>query len=298
MSKGYSLKDFTSWKTGGTCALLIAPHTVSEAVDFLHCCREHQKQFYILGGGTNLLVADGYTDKAVIYTGHIKQMCPRHTDDGCEIEVDCGCTTKMLLAYAFQHCLGGVEFLTGIPGTIGGALFGNAGGRSDYGFNAIVAEITTINNKFGLQVYKKEDMRWQYRSCPVNKSDLMIVSCRLTLRHSDKSMIVSNIRKFANLKKGQPIGKATAGCVFKNPAEINLSAGKLIDNCGCRGMRFGGAMVSQSHANFIENIGNATSNDIYTLCEKCRAKVFEKYGVMLEYEIKFFGNVTKNGTTN
>lgn len=293
MSEGYSLKDYTSWKVGGTCSMFIAPHTVEEACEILKCCKEANRELFILGGGTNVLVADGYNDVAVLYTGHIKGIKARELDNGyTELNVACGCTTKEIIAYALEHSLTGVEFLTGIPGTVGGALYGNAGGRAETGFNAIVNEITVVASDCSLRKYGKERIRWQYRTCPVDKSDLMIVSCKLLLSKAPKQEIIENTRKFAELKKGQPIGKATAGCVFKNPT--GMSAGKLIDDAGCRGLQYGGASVSACHANFIENQDAATAEEIYELCEQCRKTVLKKYGVKLEYEIKFLGNFKKN----
>lgn len=273
--------------------MFVAPHTVSEACEILKCCKEANKEFFILGGGTNILVADGYNDVAVLYTGHIKGIKATKIDNELtELNVMCGCTTKELITYVIGHSLTGLEFLTGIPGTVGGALYGNAGGRSEVGFNEIVKEITTITSDCNMKKYCKDQLRWQYRSCPVDKKDIMIASCKLLLSKTSKQQITANIRKFANLKKGQPIGKATAGCVFKNPQ--GMSAGKLIDDAGCCGMKCGDAVVSASHANFIENRGTATAEEIYKLAELCRKAVFDKYGVMLEYEIKFLGNFEKN----
>ncbi len=272
--------------------MLTAPHTVSEAVDFLKCCKENSRSFYILGGGTNVLVVDGYIDTAVLYTGHIWKMCAADRGEYTEIEATCGCTTKQLLAYSLDSSLTGLEFLTGIPGTLGGALHGNAGGRSDYGFNRIVTEITTVDKNCTLRKYSRDELKWEYRQCPVDSDDLLIASCKMLLKKTDKSVVTSEIRKFAELKKGQPIGKATAGCVFKNPD--GFSAGKLIDEADCKGLRVGDAAVSATHANFIENTGRALSDDIFKLCEICREKVFEKFGVWLEYEIRFLGDFKKN----
>lgn len=292
MPEGYSLREFNSWKTGGSCALLIAPHTVDEAVDFLKCCKNEKRNVYVLGGGTNVLVADGFINAAVLYTGHIKGIKTVRRENFVEIEADCGCTTKQLLAFALENSLTGLEFLTGIPGTLGGALKGNAGGRSDDGFNRIITEITTIDKNFNARKYAGNEINWQYRQSPVDTEDLLIASCKMALLKAEKKQITDKIRSFADLKKGQPIGRATAGCVFKNPA--GGSAGKMIDECGCRGMKIGDAAVSSSHANFIENTGSASADEIYKLCELCRSKVLEKFGVKLEYEIRFIGDFKKN----
>ena len=110
----------------------------------------------------------------------------------------------------------------------------------------------------------------------------------MNLKRGDIESIRSRVRHFASLKKGQPFGKKTAGCVFKNP--FGTSAGKLLDSAGCKMMRVGDACVSPCHANFIENMGSASAHDIFSLGEKCRARVFDIYGVKLEYEICFFGS--------
>ena len=288
MLKGYSLKEFNSWHTGGKCSLIIAPHTVGEAIDFFTCCKNEHKDFYILGGGTNVLVAEGFIDKAVLYTGHIKKLSVTDKGDYTELDAACGCTTKQLIACALQNSLSGLEFLTGIPGTLGGALNGNAGGRSDKGFNRIVSEITTIDKNCQIKKYAPDEIMWRYRTCPVDTDDLLIASCKMILYKMPQENIIKEIRQYAELKKGQPIGRATAGCVFKNPQ--GYSAGRLLDECGCKGLAVRDAVVSESHANFIENKKNASSDDIFELINICRQKVYERFGVKLEYEIQFIGD--------
>jgi UDP-N-acetylmuramate dehydrogenase len=139
----------------------------------------------------------------------------------------------------------------------------------------------------------QSDFSWKYRTCPLDESrTALITSCVISLKRESRSDIFDRIKKYAAMKKGQPLGKKTAGCVFKNPE--GTSAGLLLDRSGCKGMRVGGAVVSASHANFIENEGNATSRDIFELCELCRETVYRDHGVYLEYEIKFLGSFKKD----
>jgi len=206
------------------------------------------------------------------------------------VSVESGFTTKDLLTFAINKNLTGLEFFTGIPGTVGGALWGNAGAGNE-GLKNVVSEIETIEKDGSIRVWSAEDLNWQYRKNPFNNSTFMITKCSFLLKEVSKDTIFKKIKEYSYSKKGQPLGKKTAGCVFKNPE--GHFAGSLLENSGCKGLRCGDAIVSSSHANFIENTGRASSSDIFNLSELCRSRVYAKYGVNLEYEIQFFGDFQK-----
>jgi len=287
LRKGYSLKDLTTWKAGGSCRDFAAPATPAEAKGLLAKLLGNKEPFYVLGGGSNVLIQDGMLDALVLHTGRLEQFVAEEKGNKIEVEVQAGLPVKKLLEFAVKNSLGGCEFLAGIPGTVGGALWGNAG-AAGIGFSETVTEIDTVEADGGARTWSVSELNWRYRSCPFDElGTAMIIGARLVMRHVEREEINKKIRGFSNLKKGQPIGKKTAGCIFKNPK--GHSAGKLLDEAGCKGMRVGAAAVSQSHANFIENDGDARASDIYKLCERCRARVLNAFGVKLEYEIRFIG---------
>lgn len=287
MFENYPLKEANTWGVGGSCRLFAAPDTPESARDLLAGRLKGGEPFYILGGGSNVLIQDGLLDALVLGTERLTGFEAAEKGGRVEITAGAGYPVKKLLEFAIRNRLGGFEFLTGIPGTLGGAIWGNAGAAGT-GFAGLVSEAGTIEADGSVRKWKNTELDWRYRSCPFpGAGTALVTEVRLVADHAEPDAIVERIRFFAGLKKGQPIGKKTAGCIFKNPD--GLAAGKLMDEAGCKGMRVGGAVVSGTHANFIENENNATARDIYELCEKCRELVLARQGVVLEYEIRFFG---------
>lgn len=290
MIEGYPLRDLNTWGVDGHCSAFAAPETAGEASLLLERCVSEKKDFYILGGGSNVLVQDGLLDALVIHTVKMDSLSIEDGGDKVRLQIGAGYSVRKLLAWAVESDWGGLEFLVGIPGTLGGALWGNAGAAGT-GFADLIESIDTLEPS-GPRTWKNEELCWQYRQCPLNrKVSRMITGATLILKRSQPETIHEKLRLFSDLRKGQPHGAKTAGCVFKNP--VGASAGRLIDQAGCKGMRVGGATVSEKHANFIENIGNASAQDIYTLGETCRERVFEQSGTELEYEVQFFGTFKK-----
>lgn len=293
MQRDHPLRDLNTWGVGGTCSTFDSPRTAEEASESVAAVLKQDLRLYVLGGGSNVLVSDGSIKASVIHTEKLDQISLRTAESGesIEIEAGAGVPVKKLLALSIDEGLGGLEFLTGIPGTLGGALWGNAG-ADGCGFSGLIKKAHAVDWN-GRKIILGEDLfEWKYRSCPVNEKIVaLITSCVISLKTTPKEMIFKNVKRFAGMKKGQPLGRKSAGCVFKNPP--GMSAGRLLDECGCKGMRVGGAVVSASHANFILNDGDASSLDIYKLCELCRETVLKLHGVDLEYEIKFLGNFKK-----
>ena len=294
MERDRPLKGLNTWGVGGTCTSYHTPGTALEAAESVASALKEGLPYYILGGGSNILVSDGPIRASVIHTGRLDNI--RIIDSAengvVEIEAGAGVQVKKLLSLAIEEGLGGLEFLTGIPGTVGGALWGNAGADGS-GFQGLLSEAFAVDPN-GLTIRLGEDMfLWKYRTCPVDQNLVaMLTSCVIRLKREPRENIFKRIKAFAMLKKGQPLGKKTAGCVFKN--HNDTSAGLLLDRSGCKGMRVGGAVVSDSHANFIENDRNASSLDIFQLCELCREMVYKAHGVDLKYEIKFLGSFKKD----
>ena len=289
MRRGLSLKALNTWNAGGDCELYSAPRAASDVRDVIREAKESGVPLYILGGGSNVLIDDGVLSVAVLHTVNLNELTITNDTQTDEfiIRAGAGVLVKRLLALALENNIGGLEFLTGIPGTLGGALWGSAGAAGE-SLAGAVESVETIDFDGNAETIRRDGLNWGYRRCPLDaRRTLLAASCVMRLRPSSRGEITERVRRFAKLKKGQPLGRKTAGCVFKNPD--GDSAGRLLDACGCKGLRFGGAAVSESHANFIENMGDATARDIYRLCGMCRERVFERYGVRLEYEIRFIG---------
>lgn len=280
------LGGLNTWGCGGSCRWLAAPRDAGEAAQLIKKAADEGAGLYILGGGSNILVQDGFIDAGVISTRAMDEVEVRAAEGGVRLEAAAGVPVKKLLALSLEKNLTGMEFLTGIPGTFGGALFGNAG-AAGCSFAPLVEWAETISFDGSKKRWNSDELLWEYRACPWKEAALLVTKASLFLRSGRREDIIDNIRRFSALKKGQPIGAKTAGCVFKNPC--GDSAGRLLDACGCKKLSVGAARVSPAHANFIENTGGASAADIYALSEICRKRVFEEYGIVLEYEIKFFG---------
>ena len=271
MQTNHPLTSLNTWGVGGKCSYFCAPKTVSELRNEIKT-QLALGSLYILGGGSNVLIADGQIDASVIHTPGLNGISLRRDTlcgDTIELTAECGVAVKDILALALKNDLGGVEFLTGIPGTLGGALWGNAGAAGE-SFAQCVKIIETIEKNGETRVWESSELCWKYRTCPWTSDTLVITKCILSLRETPRKNILNAIKKFSSLKKGQPLGRKTAGCVFKNPADN--TAGALLDRAGCKGLRIGGAEVSRCHANFIENVENAAASDIFSLGELCRKR--------------------------
>ena len=281
-----SLKELNTWQCGGRCLWLAAPASASEAVSLIEEARGSSTRLYTLGGGSNILVQDGLLNAGVISSAALDSLDIREAGGAVSVEAGAGVQVRKMLALALERGLGGLAFLTGIPGTIGGALYGNAGAAGE-SFAPLVEWIETVSHAGELRRWQRGDLSWQYRESPWREPPLLITKALFRLFYEQKDNIIKNIRHFAELKKGQPIGAKTAGCVFKNPP--GEAAGRLLEQCGCKELSVGGARVSQRHANFIENHGCARAEDIYNLTRMCQKRVYEEFGIKLAYESKFFG---------
>lgn len=285
--KNYPLRELNTWGSGGRCLWLAAPRSADEAAAFARSGMAGGGAAYVLGGGSNVLVQDGLLEAGVVLCARMTGIKLTEARGFAEAEIEAGYPVKKLLALAVEKNFGGLEFLAGIPGTVGGALCGNAG-AGGVSFAPLVERIETVSENGEVRLWDAGELSWNYRASPWgSEGPFMITRAFMRLPLSSKDNIIKNIRHYASLKKGQPIGAKTAGCVFKNPPQV--PAGLLLDKCGCKGLAVGGAAVSQHHANFIENRGGASSSEIFSLAEKCRARVFGEFGIKLEYEIKFFG---------
>jgi UDP-N-acetylmuramate dehydrogenase len=198
-----------------------------------------------------------------------------------------GVDLRKIFALTIREGWSGLEFAAGIPGTVGGALMGNAGTR--YGDIASAVRSARVVKADGTaENLNKDEINWGYRRSSLSEGEPLVISrVELALRESVREEVISSARLAIASRSLQPAGVRTAGCVFKNPP--GERAGKLLDEAGCKGLSSGGARVSPVHANFIENCAGATAADIVKLAIECRQRVFERFGISLQFEIRSFG---------
>lgn len=277
------MKAHTTFKTGGNASVFICPDNENELAETLKIISSFGLEPFILGNGSNLLVSDnGITDRPVIYIGdglaEIKLL------NETTIEVGAGASLSALCRFALKHSLTGLEFAFGIPGSCGGAAFMNAGA---YGgeMKDVVIRCNHIDFDGKKGHFDAAELDFGYRHSVYSESKSVITSVVLKLEKGDYDEINAAMKDLLQRRKDkQPVEYPSAGSVFKRPE--GYFAGALIEQSGLKGKRIGGAMVSEKHAGFIINYDNATTKDVLDLVKFCQDTVMEKFGVMLEREIR------------
>lgn len=277
------MKNHTSFRTGGNAEVFSIPKNESEIKAILNLCNKENVPCFVLGNGSNILVPDeGIRNRVVIYLGDNLSYI-NEKEDGTIVA---GAGTKLiqLCRYALSKELSGLEFAYGIPGSVGGAAYMNAGA---YGgeMKDILVKINHINEDGTDGFTEGDEMDLSYRHSAYSSEKKIITSVELKLQNGDKEEIEAKMKDFLGRRKDkQPLEYPSAGSVFKRPE--GYFAGALIEQSGLKGKRIGGAMVSEKHAGFIINYDNATTSDVLELIDFCRETVKDKFGVTLEAEIK------------
>ena len=276
----------TSWRVGGPAALFIVAETLGDLKRATDALLEQEVPFTVVGRGTNLLVADAGYDGAVIMLGNEFR---RHAIDADERHIRAGAATLLaaLVQDAFKAGLSGLAFAVGIPGTFGGALAMNAGANKGW-IGDVAESVTVFVPGQGLRRLRGSEIPWQYRASGLDRLGI-IVEGVLRVEEGDPQRIRAEMERFFKARKeSQPLSQPNAGSVFRNPPE-GPSAGELIEQCGMKGRRVGGAVVSEKHANFIVNAGDAKANDVVSLMREIAEAVRRDNGVELRPEIRFLG---------
>ena len=278
------MKRHTTFRIGGPADFFLLPSTVDEVRGILEICREEELPYFILGNGSNLLVSDRG------YRGVIIQLYRNFSNisvEGNEICASSGALLSQIAAAARNASLTGFEFAGGIPGTLGGAVFMNAGA---YGgeLKDVLKEAVVMTEQGEILTLPVEKLDMGYRTSRIKKAGYLVLEARLVLEQGDMDKI-RDITKDLTEKRvsKQPLEYPSAGSTFKRPE--GYFAGKLIMDAGLRGYQVGDAQVSEKHCGFVINKGNATAADVLTLIENVREKVQEQFGVTLEPEVKFLG---------
>jgi len=290
-----SLKDYNSFKIGGTAELLVMPEDSECLAGLIKIIKEHDIKYYILGNGSNVLIADKYFDGVFIVLSRMNNIDANGTE---YIYAESGASLNKLAGIARDISMTGLEFAYGIPGTLGGAVYMNAGAyggqMSDIIYSTKYINLETLE----IKVIGAEEHDFGYRhsifvgdaalSVPSPNSKL-ILSCCLKLNVGEKAIIEELMMKNMQARRDkQPLEYASAGSMFKRGRHNGEEyfAARLIDECGLKGASVGGAMVSEKHAGFIINTGGATFSDIIELVSHVQSVVREKTGIKLEREVK------------
>jgi len=274
-----SLQKYTSFRTGGPAEIFVEPLGVLELKRVLQFCKDEQKKVFIFGKGTNLLVGDNGVDGVVIHLGGINFKNVER--DGRYVVSGAGVNLPKLIRTVALSGFGGLEALAGIPGTVGGAVMMNAGGK--YGdISDTIRSLTTMAFDGTIIKYTREDVGFEYRGC--NLSEQIVIEVEFELNESKIEVVLEKMDEIYNEKQeSQPLGTFNAGSIFKNTSQYK--AAELIDKANLKGLKVGGAVVSEKHANFIVNTGSATSTDILELIKIIKEAIKKKYDVSLEEEI-------------
>ena len=276
------LASLTWMNIGGPAQYFLRPRDRDELRQVVACCHENEINVRILGSGSNVLIRDEGVSGAVLQL--VDPQLAEVTIDGHEVRAGSAALLSQVISASVKAGLAGFEVLTGIPGTIGGALRGNAGGKSGE-IGQVTKSVLAMNAKGELVTRTGDELSFAYRSS--NITEPFILEGTFVLQSDDPAEITQRMKKIWIMKKSsQPLSDQSAGCIFKNPR--GLSAGSLIDQAGLKGTHVGGASVSDRHANFIVTSEGCKSDDVLRLIDLTRSKVSEQFGVDLELEIQIW----------
>ena len=277
----------SNWfNVGGRADILFKPKDINDLKFFLEN-KDSDLPIEIIGVGSNVIIKDGGIRGVLIKLGSEFAKISHENDI---LTLGAGCLCGNVALHSKIYGLSNLEFLVGIPGSIGGAIFMNAGCYGSEISNYLIS-LTAINQKGEIIEFKNSDINFSYRNSNLDK-DLLILEGKFRLKKSSTEAVAYKISQFIkNREESQPIRVKTGGSTFKNPK--NMKAWELIDKAGCRGMKLGGATMSEKHCNFMVNDGTATASDLINLGNKVIDQVKEKTGIKLEWEIKIIGENQK-----
>lgn len=276
-----SLSKYTTFKIGGPARVLIEAKSDEEVLKLVRLFDEMKEDYFIIGNGSNLLITDAGIERPVIVLD--KNFSNITTIDEVTLYAEAGASLKSLANKALELGLGGLEAISGIPGTVGGAVYMNAGAYGSE-IKDVVTKIRYIKDD-SIAELDASEANFAHRSSIFQEKGYIILGAYFKLEKKDKKDIEEEQRDYTQRRKDkQPLEYPSAGSVFKRPE--GYFASKLIEDAGLKGLYVGGAMVSKKHSGFIINTGNASFDDVVTLIEKVKAIVQEKFAVSLEEEIR------------
>jgi len=282
------LSRHTSLKVGGHADIMIYPAHMEELLNIIRFSRRQAIPYFVMGAGTNLVVRDGGIRGMVIKLTRCfrKITLIRSCGDELSLQAEAGVSLRRLLAFCLGKELAGLEFVSGIPGTLGGAWAMNAGAQGKE-MGPITEALTLLTREGAVEEKKSAEMHFSYRRLHLPPGSI-IVKGLLHVTRGTRSALKGAVEKINRWRwRAQPLHLPSAGSVFKNPP--GHSAGQLLERAGLKGRLSGGAQVSEKHANFIVNAGGATAQDILTLMGIMQSRVYEETGIELEPEVEVVG---------
>ncbi|MCL2570829.1 MAG: UDP-N-acetylmuramate dehydrogenase [Defluviitaleaceae bacterium] len=275
----------TSFGIGGPAEVYVTPRNSNEITKVWKACIEASFKVTVLGKGNNVLVSDDGIKGVVIVTTKMNNI---HVD-GNYITAGSGTNLRKLADAAYEASLGEMEFASGIPGTVGGAIYMNAGAYK-HEIKDICESVTALYANGELVTHEKESLAFGYRKSRFQHEDAIITEAKFLLPSKNKDEIKAKMTNLNGLRRdSQPLDKHSAGSTFKRPKAEGMYAAKMIDDCGLKGFTIGGAQVSEKHAGFVVNIGNATAKDVLSLIEQIQDKVHQATHIWLEPEVQMIG---------
>lgn len=278
------MRNHTTFRVGGCARYLVEPKNVKQLTEVIAACQKEGMPYYIVGNGSNLLVSDTGYDGVIIHL--FKNMSDLKVQ-GEQMYLQAGVLLVKAASAACREGLTGLEFASGIPGTVGGALVMNAGA---YGgeMKDVVHHVKVLLLDGGVREYTNEEMEFGYRKSRIAAENSIVLEAVLSLQREDCSKIRERMERLKEQRLlKQPLEYASAGSTFKRPE--GYFAGKLIEDAGLRGFCIGDAQVSEKHCGFVINKGSATASEIAQVIEYVQKKVYEQTGVQLQTEVKYLG---------
>lgn len=280
------MSKHTSFKIGGPADILVTPRNIDDIKHSIDICNKENVRYTIIGNGSNLLVSDKGVRGVVI---KIADTFNAVEVVGDTIKAQAGVLLSVLASKAMNSNLGGFEFASGIPGTLGGAVAMNAGA---YGgeMKDVVESVTAIDMKGNIISLNNEEARFGYRTSTIQEENYIVLETIIKLENVDKNIIKERTAELTEKRTSkQPLHLPSAGSTFKRPE--GYYAGKLIQDSGLKGARIGDAQVSEKHSGFIVNLGNASFKDVYNLIKMVQKVVKDKFDVELKTEVKILGDI-------
>ena len=278
------MKNHTTFRIGGKADIMLLPETEDEIIEIVKFCYKTKQNFFVLGGGSNLLIPDTGIRDVVI---KLSDNYSKFTIDNEIIMAEAGIKLWDLSEKILENNLTGFEFASGIPGTIGGGVYMNAGAY-DSEMKNIVKTVRVIDNQGNIREYTNEEMKFGYRTSYAMEQKSIISKVTLKLAQGDHQDIVDKTNDFANRRsEKQPLTEYSAGSTFKRPP--GHYAGKLIEEAGLKGFSIGEAKVSEKHSGFVINKGNCTYKEMVEFIDEVKNRVYKNSGILLEEEVRIPG---------
>ena len=278
------MKKYTTWKIGGPADCLLLPKDAADIAEALRFAKEEGIPCRVIGNGSNLLVLDGGIEGMVIRIG---ENMSSYTIDGTLLTAQSGCILARMARETAKQGFAGIEWAAGIPASMGGAAYMNAGAYGHCFYETLEA-VEAVEQNGDIRRISAEELSSGYRHTSLMESGAVVTKVMVRLRHGDKEALMASVEEtLRSRREKQPLDLPSAGSVFKNPEDSH--AGYLVKLSGLRGKRIGNAQVSEKHGNFIVNLGDCTAKDVLALIEEVRAEVKKQQGYDLETEVLMIG---------